>query len=377
MIPFNKACATGKEVGYITEAISSGQITGDGKFTKLCHEWFAKNMGFKNNLLTTSCSMAMDMSALLLDIKPGDEVILPSFTFVSTANSFVLRGAKVKFVDIRPDTMNIDEKLIEQAITPKTKVIVPVHYAGVACEMDTINSLAKNYNIAVVEDAAQGMKSTYKGQNLGGIGDMGAYSFHGTKNYTSAGEGGLLIIKSEEHFKLAEVIREKGTNRSQFFRGSVDKYTWVSVGSSFLPSDICAAYLLAQLEEADQINQRRLQIWAMYNKSLKDLAKNNKATLPTVPEHCMHNAHMFYLKLNSEKEASAFAAHMKQNDIITPFHYVPLHSSPAGQKFGEFVGEDKFTSSESAKLIRLPLFYNMTNQEVIKVIEVAFKFFEK
>lgn len=375
MIPFNKACITGHEIKYVTEAINSGQITGDGKFTKRCHEWFSKNMGFKYNLLTTSCSMAMDMSALLLDIRPGDEVIVPSFTFVSTANSFVLRGAKVKFVDIRPDTMNIDEKLIEQAITRNTKAILPVHYAGVACEMDTINSLAKAHNIAVVEDAAQGMMSTYKGRNLGALGDMGAYSFHGTKNYTSGGEGGLLIIQSEEHYKSAEVVREKGTNRSQFFRGSVDKYTWVNVGSSFLPSDICAAYLLAQLDHAQEINQRRLEIWGAYKVGLQDLAKKNKLVLPTIPEECTHNGHMFYMKFTSEKQANDYITYMKSHEVITPFHYVPLHSSPAGKKFGEFVGTDKFTTSESAKLVRLPLFFNMTDTEVTRVLELTTKFF--
>lgn len=357
------------------EAMSSGNFSGDGVFTKKCHQWFAEKLNFKHNLLTTSCSMALDMAALVANIEPGDEVIMPSFTFVSTANSFVLRGAKIKFVDIRPDTMNIDEAKIEQAITKKTKAIVPVHYAGISCEMDAINEIAKANNLLVIEDAAQGVHSSYKGQALGGIGDYGCYSFHATKNYTSAGEGGLLIVKDEKNFKQSEVVREKGTNRSQFLRGFVDKYTWVDAGSSFLPSDITAAYLYAQLENYDKINSQRMKIWNRYNDAFSDLEKREAIRLPFVPVHCEHNAHMFYLKVKSEDEMLKFIAFMKSKNISTPFHYVPLHSSPAGRKFSEFVGEDKYTTSESAKLVRLPLYYSLSDVEQDYVIGSVKEFF--
>lgn len=376
MIPFNKACVTGREIKYIQDAMNSGQIAGDGSFTHLCHNWFKTEFKIPYNLLTTSCSMAIDMAALLLNIQPGDEVIMPSFTFVSTANSFAIRGAKIRFIDIRPDTMNIDENLLESAITKKTKAIVPVHYAGVSCEMNTINDIAQKYKIAVVEDAAQGVKSKYKGQYLGTLSDIGCYSFHATKNYTAAGEGGLIILKSEEHFKRAEIIREKGTNRSQFFRGEVDKYTWVDVGSSFLPSDINAAYLYAQLEFVDAINNRRIEIWNAYNQGLQDLAARNLIQLPYIPEHCEHNAHMFYIKMNSAEESLSIGKFMKERKVNTPFHYVPLHSSPTGLKYGEFIGTDRYTTSESQKLIRLPLFYNMTNDEVTTVLDLIYKFFK-
>lgn len=376
MIPFNKACVTGKEITYIQDSIGSGQIAGDGKYTKLCQDWFSRVHGFEHNLLTTSCSMSLDMSALLLNIKEGDEVILPSFTFVSTANAFVLRGAKIKFVDIRPDTMNLDENKIEAAITKNTKVIVPVHYAGVSCEMDKINEIATHYKLAVVEDAAQGMMSRYKGKLLGGLGDIGCYSFHGTKNYTSGGEGGLIIIKSKELYDEAEIIREKGTNRKQFFRGAIDKYTWVNQGSSYLPSDISAAYLYAQLEHAEEINKARLAIWYKYFNSLDQLKKEEKVVLPTIPKECIHNAHMFYMKLNSDAEAKKYIDFMKSHHITTPFHYVPLHTSPAGLKFGDFIGEDVYTTLESSKLVRLPIYYNMSQEEIDKVIDVTYSFFK-
>lgn len=376
MIPFNKACVTGKEIGYIQDSISSGQISGDGKYTKLCQDWFNNVQGLEHNLLTTSCSMSLDMSAMLLNIKEGDEVIMPSFTFVSTANAFVSRGARVKFIDIRPDTMNLDENKIEEAITKNTKAIVPVHYAGVSCEMDKINELASHYKLSVVEDAAQGMMSTYKGKLLGNLGDIGCYSFHGTKNYTSGGEGGLIIIKSKEMYEEAEIIREKGTNRKQFFRGAIDKYTWVNQGSSYLPSDLSAAYLFAQLEQADEINKARLLIWGKYFNALEGVEKVGKVVLPSIPKECVHNAHMFYMKLNSDVDAKKYIEFMKAQNIITPFHYVPLHTSPAGLKFGSFVGEDLSTTIESSKLVRLPIYYNMHSEEVDKVIEVTHSFFK-
>ena len=374
MIKFNKACVTGNEQKFINEVIESGDISGDGPFTKKCHAWFKENLGLTYNLLTTSCSTSLDMAALLLNIQPGDEVILPSFTFVSTANAFVLRGASLKFVDVRPDTMNLNEKLIEQAITKKTKAIVPVHYAGVACEMDEINALAKQHHFSVVEDAAQGVHSTYRGRQLGALSDVGCYSFHGTKNYTSAGEGGLLILKSEELYNQAEILREKGTNRTQFFRGVVDKYTWVAKGSSYLPSDISAAYLYGQLLNFDKINSRRLEIWNRYQAGLKDLGKSGQLQLPFVPEYCKHNGHMFFIRHQDAKSSSHFIEFAKQKGITTPFHYIPLHSSVAGKKYGEFIGEDRFTTSESAKLSRLPLYYGLSDQEVDQVIETVHHF---
>lgn len=370
MIPFNKFPCNGKEEQHLKSILESGKISGDGEYTKKCHQWFSEKMCF-NSLLTTSGSSALDMSAILLGIQPGDEVIMPSYTFVSTANAFVLRGAKIKFIDIRPDTMNMDENLIEAAIKDKTRAIVPVHYAGVSCEMDTICSIAKKHNLAVVEDAAQGMMSKYKGQFLGGIGEIGCYSFHETKNYTAGGEGGLLIARDEKLFERAEIIREKGTNRSQFFKGMVDKYTWVDVGSSYLPSELNAAYLYGNLECAKEINNRRLDIWNRYYKELEQLPID----LPTIPKDCEHNAHMFYIKLKDMPSRDIFIKFMKEAGITTPFHYVPLHSSPAGIKFGEFVGEDKYTTSESSRLVRLPIFYNLTDDEQSLVIENVIKFF--
>lgn len=340
---------------------------GDGKYTKLCCQWFENRFNVNKVLLTTSCTHALEMAAILLDIKPGDEVIIPSYTFVSTANAFVLRGAKIVFVDIRPDTMNIDEKLIEAAITPKTKVIVPVHYAGVACAMDEIMALAKKYNIFVVEDAAQGVMSTYKGKALGSMGDIGCYSFHATKNY-SMGEGGALLINNQSFIERAEIIREKGTNRSNFLRGQVDKYTWVDVGSSYLPSDILAAYLWEQLQRADEINEKRLHLWSFYNSSLKDLMP--KSQLPFIPEYVKHNAHMFYVKChNIEHRAQAIAA-LTDAGMQSAFHYVPLHSSPAGLKYGEFVGKDIYTTSESEKILRLPMHYYLESKDVQSIITV-------
>ena len=370
MIPFNKAPYTGNEEHYMLEAVASGKISGDGMFTKKCHAWFENTLGCAKALLTTSCTHALEMAAILLDIQPGDEVIMPSYTFVSTANAFVLRGATIVFVDVRPDTLNIDETKIEAAITEKTKAIVPVHYAGVGCEMDTIMAIAERHGLYVVEDAAQGMQATYKGRPLGTIGHMGTYSFHETKNYTAGGEGGLLIVNDGRFAERAEIIREKGTNRSQFFRGMVDKYTWVDVGSSYLPADINAAYLYAQLETADVINADRLESWQHYIEAFATLAQKG-VDLPTVPSECEHNAHMFYLKCRSFEERTALLEHCKTEKILAVFHYIPLHTSPAGRRFSRFHGEDRFTTVESERLIRLPLYYGMdeaTRQRVIDVV---------
>ena len=316
------------------------------------------------------------MAAILLDIKEGDEVIMPSYTFVSTANAFVLRGAKIVFVDVRPDTMNMDETKIEEAITSKTKVIVPVHYAGVACEMDTIMDIAKRYNLFVVEDAAQGMMSSYKGKALGTIGHLGAFSFHETKNYTSAGEGGLLIINDENFVQRAEIIREKGTNRSLFFRGMVDKYSWVDIGSSYLMNDVSAAYLWGNLEKSDEINQNRLNSWQKYYDGLKELENRGFIELPKIPDGCVQNAHMFYIKVKDLEERTALLDYLKENDINAVFHYVPLHSAPAGEKFGRFEGEDVYTTNESERLIRLPMYYGLSDNEINKILGVINEFFK-
>ncbi|MFA6143768.1 MAG: dTDP-4-amino-4,6-dideoxygalactose transaminase [Sulfuricurvum sp.] len=377
MIPFNKPPLIGNEEKYVLESMRSGKISGDGEFTKRCHRWFEEKLGCEKALLTTSCTHALEMAAILLDIKEGDEVIMPSYTFVSTANAFVLRGAKIVFVDIRPDTMNIDETLIESAITDKTKVIVPVHYAGVACEMDVIMDIANRHGLFVVEDAAQGMMSTYKGRPVGTIGHLGAYSFHETKNYTSAGEGGLLIINDEKFIQRAEIIREKGTNRSLFFRGMVDKYSWVDIGSSYLPNDMSAAFLWGQLEKADEINSNRLDSWQKYYDGLKELEAKDLIKLPKVPDGCIHNAHMFYLKVKNLDERTALLEHFKQNDILAVFHYVPLHSAPAGAKFGRFDGEDRFTTSESERLVRLPMYYGLNIEEMNKIIKSTIAFLDK
>ncbi|MGJ0338616.1 dTDP-4-amino-4,6-dideoxygalactose transaminase [Aliarcobacter cryaerophilus] len=374
MIPFNKPPYTGNEEKYVIESMKSSKISGDGDFTKKCHKWFEEKLECKKALLTTSCTHALEMAAILLDIKEGDEVIMPSYTFVSTANAFVLRGAKIVFVDIRPDTMNINEIKIEQAITSKTKAIVPVHYAGVACEMDTIMDIAKRYNLFVVEDAAQGMMSSYKGKALGTIGHLGAFSFHETKNYTSAGEGGLLIINDENFVQRAEIIREKGTNRSLFFRGMVDKYSWVDLGSSYLMNDVSAAYLWGNLEKADEINQNRLNSWQKYYDGLKELENRGFIELPKIPDGCVQNAHMFYIKVKDLEERTALLDYLKENDINAVFHYVPLHSAPAGMKFGRFDGVDIFTTNESERLIRLPMYYGLSDNEINKICEVIDEF---
>ncbi|OHD06728.1 MAG: dTDP-4-amino-4,6-dideoxygalactose transaminase [Spirochaetes bacterium GWD1_27_9] len=376
MIPFNKPPFVGKELEYIKKAIENNKLCGDGEFTKKCHKWFEENFNCKKALLTTSGTHALDMMAILLDIKEGDEVIMPSYTFVSTANAFVLRGAKIVFVDIRPDTLNIDEKLIEGAITKKTKAIVPVHYAGVGCEMDTILAIAKKHNLFVVEDAAQGVIAKYKGKFLGTIGHLGAFSFHETKNYSS-GEGGALIVNDEQFIERAEIVREKGTNRARFFRGQVDKYTWVDIGSSFLPSELNASYLFAELEVAEEINKNRLASWDFYYQSLKDLKDRGFLELPTIPTECEHNAHMFYLKVKDLAERTKLIEYLKKNEISSVFHYVPLHSSPAGQKYGRFYGEDTYTTKESDRLLRLPMYYNIAKDDLKKVTESVIKFFEK
>lgn len=376
MIRFNVPPYVGKETEYMKAAIDSHKICGDGEFTKRCNAWIEEHTGTAKALLTTSGTQALEMAALLSDIQPGDEVILPSYTFVSTANAFVLRGAKLVFVDIRPDTMNIDEKLIEDAITDKTRAIVPVHYAGVGCEMDTIMDIAKRHNLVVVEDAAQGVNAFYKGRALGSIGDYGCFSFHETKNY-SMGEGGAILINRPEQIEDAEIIREKGTDRSRFFRGQVDKYTWVNIGSSFLPSDINAAYLMAQLEMADEINENRLQSWARYNEGLQDLAQEGVIELPFIPEECAHNAHMFYIKTKDMEERKALISYLKERDIAAVFHYVPLHSAPAGLRFGRFHGEDRYTTKESERLLRLPMYYNLSESDQQKVIDAVHGFYHK
>lgn len=376
MINFNVPPFTGKEMEYIKECVDNQKICGDGKYTKKCNEWLEKRTGVTKALLTTSCTHATEMAALLAGIKEGDEVIMPSYTFVSTADAFVLRGAKAVFVDIRPDTMNIDETKIENAITDRTKAIVPVHYAGVSCEMDTITDIAKRYNLLVVEDAAQGIMSTYKGKALGSIGDFGCYSFHETKNY-SMGEGGALLLKGDRYVEQAEIIREKGTDRSKFFRGQVDKYRWIDYGSSYLPSDMNAAYLYAQLEMADEINSYRLNIWNTYYEGLKDLQSEGILELPTVPEGCVHNAHMFYIKAKDFDERTKLIAFLKENDILSVFHYIPLHTAPAGMKYGEFRGEDKYTTKESERLTRLPLYYGLTKEQNEYIIDKVREFYGK
>ena len=374
MISFNVPPFTGKEIEYMKEAIDAQKICGDGQFTKKCNNWIEEKTGTRKALLTTSCTHATELAALLADVQPGDEVIMPSFTFVSTADAFVLRGAVPVFVDIRPDTMNIDEKKIEAAITEKTVGIVPVHYAGVACEMDTIMDIAKRYNLWVIEDAAQGIMSTYKGKALGTIGDFGCFSFHETKNY-SMGEGGAILIQDEKYVEEAEIIREKGTNRSKFFRGQIDKYTWVNYGSSYLPSDMNAAYLWAQLEMAEEINEHRLACWNRYYENLKGLQEAGKIELPTIPEGCVHNAHMFYLKAKDLEERTKFIDFMKEKDILTVFHYIPLHSAPAGVKFGRFHGEDEYTTRESERLVRLPMYYSLRLEEVDFISQAVKEFY--
>lgn len=369
-IPFNKPYMTGRELWYIAQAHTEGHLSGDGSFTKKCHTWLEANTGTKKALLTHSCTAALEMAAILADIQPGDEVILPSYTFVSTANAFVLRGAVPVFIDIRPDTLNIDETLIEAAITPRTKAIVPVHYAGVGCEMDVIMAIAERHGLLVIEDAAQGIMSTYKRKPLGTIGHMGAYSFHETKNIIS-GEGGALLVNDERFIERAEIIREKGTNRSQFFRGQVDKYTWVDVGSSYLPGEVIAAFLWAQMEEAEDITRRRLAVWESYHEALEMLERSGRLRRPIVPEECRHNAHMYYILLGSLERRIEAIARLKAQSISAVFHYVPLHSSPAGMKFGRIAGTLHHTDELSERLLRLPLWVGMEAQ-LDRIIAAAF-----
>lgn len=374
MINFNVPPFTGREMEYIKQAVENQKICGDGPFTKKCNEWIEQRTGTKKCLLTTSCTHATELTALLADIKEGDEVIMPSYTFVSTADAFVLRGAKVVFVDIRPDTMNIDEQLIEDAITERTRAIVPVHYAGVACEMDTIMAIAKRHNLLVIEDAAQGTMASYKGKALGAIGDMGCFSFHETKNF-SMGEGGALLLKDEKYIEDAEIFREKGTDRSKFFRGQVDKYRWMNYGSSYLPSDMNAAYLWAQLEMADEITNARLARWNQYNELLQPLKERGILELPFIPEGCVHNGHMYYAKTKDVQERTALIDFLQENGIWSVFHYVPLHSAPAGIKFGCFHGEDKYTTKESERLFRLPMFYTLKEEEVDYIVSKVKEFY--
>lgn len=374
MINFNVPPYTGKEIEYIKQAVENQKICGDGPFTKKCNEWIEKKTGTAKCLLTTSCTHATELTALLCNIKEGDEVIMPAYTFVSTADAFVLRGAKVVFVDIRPDTMNIDENLIEDAITDRTKAIVAVHYAGVGCEMDKIMEIARKHNLFVVEDAAQGIMASYKGKALGAIGDFGCYSFHETKNL-SMGEGGALLIKDEKYIEDAEIFREKGTDRSKYFRGQVDKYRWMNYGSSYLPSDMNAAYLWAQLELADKITQTRLVRWNQYNELLQPLKERGILELPVVPAECEHNAHMYYAKAKDMEERTRLLDFLKENGVWSVFHYIPLHTAPAGIKYGYFHGEDKYTTKESERLFRLPMYYTLTEEDVCYCVSKVKEFY--
>ncbi|MDE7253039.1 MAG: dTDP-4-amino-4,6-dideoxygalactose transaminase [Acetatifactor sp.] len=374
MINFNVPPYVETAAGYIQECVANQKICGDGVYTKKCNEWIEERTGTAKCLLTTSCTHATEMAALLTQVGPGDEVIMPAYTFVSTADAFVLRGATPVFVDIRPDTMNIDETKIEAAITERTKGIVPVHYAGIACEMDTIMDIAKRHHLWVVEDAAQGIMASYKGRPLGTLGDYGCFSFHETKNY-SMGEGGALLIRDAENIENAEIIREKGTDRSKYYRGQVDKYRWISFGSSYLPSDMNAAYLYAQLEIADEINEARLTVWNRYYERLECLASAGKLALPTVPKGCVHNGHMFYIKAKDMEERTALINHMKENEVLVVFHYVPLHTAPAGLKFGRFHGEDVYTTKESERLVRLPMYYGLTLEQVDYICDKIVEFY--
>ncbi|MEI7542783.1 MAG: dTDP-4-amino-4,6-dideoxygalactose transaminase [bacterium] len=376
MIPFNKPAFLGPEIDYINKAVSNNKISGNGEFSKKCTSFFETTFHAPKAMLTTSCTHALEIAALLSEIKPGDEVIMPSYTFTSTANSFILRGAKAVFIDIREDTMNMDEQLVERAITPKTKAIVPVHYAGVACEMDLINEIALKHKLFVVEDAAQGVMCKYKGKYLGTLSDFGCYSFHETKNYT-CGEGGAIIIRDPEHVERAEIIWEKGTNRNKFFRGEVDKYTWVDIGSSYLPSEINAAFLWAQLEKAEEINNDRLNTWNTYYNALKPLEDRGVIGLPFIPKHCEHNAHMFYIKTANLTQRTKLIEYLKDSGIMAIFHYIPLHSSPAGKKFGYFSGEDVFTTKASEKIIRLPMFFGLKKEECLFITSKILDFYKK
>lgn len=371
-IPFNRPYMTGKELYYIAEAHFNGALAGDGPFTRRCHAWLKERTGCSKALLTHSCTAALEMTALLLDIQPGDEIIMPSYTFVSTANAFVLRGGVPVFVDIRDDTLNLDERLIEPAITPRTKAIVPVHYAGVACEMDTIMSIARQHDLKVVEDAAQGVMASYKGRALGSIGDLGAYSFHETKNVTS-GEGGALLVNDQNLAQRAEIIREKGTDRSRFFRGEVDKYTWQEVGSSFLPGELSAAFLWAQLEEADRITKERLVSWQRYHELMEPLERQGLLRRPIVPADCQHNAHMYYVLLPPEIDRQKVLSELKENDIFSVFHYIPLHSAPAGQRYGRVHGELGNTVRQSERLVRLPLWIGLSFEQQAWIVEILRK----
>lgn len=374
MIYFNIPPVVGNEIEMIQDAIHLRKICGDGKYTHLCNKWFQEKTGAKGALLTTSCTHATELAALLCGIEKGDEVIMPSYTFVSTADAFVLRGAKVVFVDIRPDTMNINENLIEAAITKHTKAIVPVHYAGVGCEME-IMEIAKQYHLYVIEDAAQGVKSEYQGKALGAIGDIGCYSFHETKNF-SMGEGGAILLREDDKLELAEIIREKGTNRSKFFRGQVDKYTWVEAGSSYLPSELNAAYLWAQLQNAEEITSNRMAAWNQYYQELKDLSDSGKIELPCIPKECKHNAHMFYIKAKDLQERTKLIAYLKENGVMAVFHYIPLHTAPAGKKYGIFNGQDMYTTKESERLVRLPLYYGITAEDIDRVTALLYQFYK-
>ena len=376
MIPFNQPIKNENIFRYIKSGFSGKFLRGEGTYCNECSLWIEEHFHAKKVLLTSSCSHSLEMAALLLDVQPGDEIIMPSFTFCSTANAFVLRGAVPVFVDIRPDTMNIDETLIESAITSRTKGIAVVHYGGVACEMDTIMDVARRHNLFVVEDAAQGVMSTYKGQALGTIGDIGCYSFHETKNY-SMGEGGATLVNRSELVERAEIIREKGTNRSQFLRGQVDKYSWVDIGSSYLPSDLAAAYLYAQLEIADEINDDRLRSWNLYYELLRPLTETGRIEIPSVPEGCKHNAHLFYIKAKDIEERTALIAYLKEQGFIALFHYVPLHSSIAGRKYGRFHGEDRYTTRESERLVRLPMWYGLGEENVRRIVAEVMRFYRK
>lgn len=376
MINFNVPPFMGEEIQYIRDAVEAHKICGDGEFTKKCSEWIEKNTKSKKCLLTTSCTHSLEMAAILLDIKQGDEVIMPAFTFVSTADAFVMRGAKIVFVDIRPDTMNIDENKIEEAITDKTKAIVPVHYAGVSCEMDEILRIAKKYGLYIVEDAAQGIQATYRGKALGTMGDFGCYSFHETKN-VSMGEGGAILINDKKYIEQAEIIREKGTNRSKFFRGQIDKYTWVDKGSSYLPSEINAAYLWAQLEHVNEITKWRLERWKQYQQLLQPLEESERIQLPFIPKECAHNAHMFYIKTKDLEERTSLIEYLKFNEILAVFHYIPLHNAPAGKKYGTFFGNDRYTTKESERILRLPMFYGLTEANVEFICEKIIEFYRR
>jgi dTDP-4-amino-4,6-dideoxygalactose transaminase len=375
-IIFNKPLVTGKEIEYIKQVLDNSKLSGNGLFTKKCCQWFEETFDCKKALLVTSCTHALEMAAILADIQPGDEVIMPSYTFVSTANAFVLRGATIVFVDIRSDTMNMDETLIENAITERTKAIVPVHYAGVACEMDTIMEIAYRHNLLVIEDAAQGVMSKYKGKYLGTIGHMGCYSFHETKNYT-CGEGGALIINDERLIERAEIIQEKGTNRSQFFLGQIDKYTWVDIGSSYLPSELNAAFLYAQLEMAEKINANRLKSWQLYFQGLQTLDERGIIEIPYVPKECQHNGHLFYIKLKDLSERTCLINYLHDQTINCVFHYIPLHSSNAGKRFGRFHGEDIYTTCESERLLRLPIYWGIVSGDIENILDSIRSFYDK